>query len=311
MTEPLSTASRFATIFTKGFSRKRLAEKESVLPSKEAAPSDHHKENNRRQSSGENAPTRGMLRQRSSRKVVPGLPRPITIKRMDESKREAMEEEFKISYRRVARKIRNSPPSSIVEQQISSNSDLSENPSIDPYFENIEHGINAEIIRKNQPKTRSYFQNVVQPSEPPSNNERGAPRSPRFSWPDSELLLDAPLDSAPSSPHFSTSRDSNVEDDENYVGRRSSLRHQSRTDAWNTRMPNTTGYPGRTHPINNREDNIEDHMIKDPYDHYAPFSAYYNESLGGPTYSLPMILKLQVSSPSPQVGLQDDGNIYT
>lgn len=56
-----------------------------------AQPPDTEKGNARPHSSGEHAPTQGgLLNRRSSRKVVPGLPRPLTFKRMNSEKRDKL-----------------------------------------------------------------------------------------------------------------------------------------------------------------------------------------------------------------------------
>ncbi|KAL5413317.1 hypothetical protein PMIN04_009493 [Paraphaeosphaeria minitans] len=60
-------------------------------PTKHTAQPDPDKESARPHSSGEQAPASGgLLHRRSSRKVVPGLPRPLTFKRMNSEKREKL-----------------------------------------------------------------------------------------------------------------------------------------------------------------------------------------------------------------------------
>ncbi|KAL1598612.1 hypothetical protein SLS60_007752 [Paraconiothyrium brasiliense] len=68
-------------------------DEEPPSPTKEAAQPVHDKENGRPHSSGEHPTTSrhgGLLNRRSSRKVVPGLPRPLTFKRMNSEKREKL-----------------------------------------------------------------------------------------------------------------------------------------------------------------------------------------------------------------------------
>ena len=66
-------------------------EDEPVSPTKETVQPDQDKENGRPHSSGEHAAKQGgLLNRRSSRKVVPGLPRPLTFKRMNSEKRDKL-----------------------------------------------------------------------------------------------------------------------------------------------------------------------------------------------------------------------------
>ncbi|KAF1976443.1 hypothetical protein BU23DRAFT_48604 [Bimuria novae-zelandiae CBS 107.79] len=66
-------------------------EEEPASPTKEPAHADHDKENGRPHSSGEHATRHsGLLNRRSSKKVVPGLPRPLTFKRMNSEKRDKL-----------------------------------------------------------------------------------------------------------------------------------------------------------------------------------------------------------------------------
>lgn len=66
-------------------------EEEPASPTKQTAQPEQEKENGRPHSSGEHAARHGgLLHRRSSRKAVPGLPRPLTFKRMNSEKREKL-----------------------------------------------------------------------------------------------------------------------------------------------------------------------------------------------------------------------------
>lgn len=65
-------------------------DEEPTSPTKGTAQPEENKENGRPHSSGEHTSHTGLLNRRSSRKVVPGLPRPLTFKRMNSEKRDKL-----------------------------------------------------------------------------------------------------------------------------------------------------------------------------------------------------------------------------